>query len=375
MADFLVRNIVSDDFETELSLIGFDSSYKTFAARKFEYKNLKIYNLSSAQANILKQTALSVGSDCATHRDVITGKIEKSNVILTGSISQLTKIADKLKHQPFGLKILGEQILSQTDIKKSESTKLFGILNITPDSFSDGGKYYEPKDAINHLVQMFEDGADFIDIGAESTRPNSKEVTAEEQIKRLEPILDFTEKENLGSKISVDTRSSIVADYALNKGVSIINDVSGFDYDEKMPNVISKYNAGVIIQHSKGIPQNMQDNPEYKNVVEEIYFSLKSKSELAESYGIKNIIIDPGIGFGKTKEHNFEILDRIEEFYSLNLPLMVGVSRKRLLGIEEDDNELKDSLTLALSYPLIQKHVDFLRVHNVKLHKRLLKLL
>ena len=272
------------------------------------------------------------------------------------------------------MKILSENILELL-INKPCATKIVGILNVTPDSFSDGGLYTDIKSAQKHLISMINDGADIIDIGAESTRPYSEEVPAEEQIKRLTPILKFIKSENLKTLTSVDTRSSIVAEFALDNGVNIINDVSGFDYDSLMPKIISKYQAQVIIQHSQGLPNNMQNNPTYSDVVEEIYKSLQAKLNLATDAGIKNIILDVGIGFGKSQKDNFEILNRIEEFYSLNSPIMVGVSRKSLLGLSNsDDNALKDSLTLAISYPLIQKGVDYLRVHNVKLHKMLCEL-
>lgn len=372
MTDFVLKEVLNNNIEQELSEIGFDESYRASAADKFRYKNIKIFNLTHTQANIIKQTALSAGADCGTHKGVITASEEQSNVLLGGSISQLNKIAEKLKFQPFGLGKLSEQI--QTFIKQQpqQKTKLAGILNITPDSFSDGGKYLEPKDAERHLIQLIEDGADIIDIGAESTKPGAAGTEPDEQINRLKPVLTFIQRENIKTPISIDTRSSVVADFVLNNGASIINDVSGFDYDIKIAETAAKYGATVIIQHSKGTPQDMQKNPEYKNVIEEIFFSLKNKTEYAESIGIKNIIIDPGIGFGKTKENNFEILNRAEEFYSLGYPVMIGVSRKSLLGIKEDNNDLKDSLSLAISYPLIQKGVDYLRVHNVKLHKALL---
>ena len=372
MDNFVLREIHSANIETELEKIGFDCTYKRFAAEKFRYKNIKIYGLNPAQANILKQTALSVGADCATHRDVITGNADVSDAIIGASISQIKKISEKLKLQPFNLKKLGEDILSLTE-SQNHKTKIVGILNITPDSFSDGGKYFEPKLAFEHLIQMIEDGADIIDIGAESTKPYSIAVPAEEQIKRLRPVIDFIRRENIKTPISIDTRSSIVAEFTLDNGASIINDVSGFDYDPDLPKVTAKYNAGIIIQHSKGTPENMQDNPEYKDVIEEIYFKLKEKADFASDIGIKNIIIDPGIGFGKSKENNMEILNRIEEFYSLQLPVMVGISRKSFLDVKDNDNKLKDSLSLALTYPLIQKGVDYIRVHNVKLHKNIFK--
>ena len=221
---------------------------------------------------------------------------------------------------------------------------------------------------------MIEDGADLIDIGAESTRPGAEDVEPKIQIERLKPLLDKIQKENITFPMSIDTRSSEVARFALDYGIEIINDVSGLEYDPKMVDVAAEYGAGIIIQHSKGNPAVMQQNPVYDDVIEEIYSKLLKKVDFAHSKGIKNIIIDPGIGFGKTKKDNFEILDRIEEFYSLNCPVMVGVSRKSLLGVNGENNELKDSLSAVISYPLIKSGVDYLRVHNVKLHKQLISL-
>ena len=374
MENFKLKELVTQDIEHELEKIGFDSSYIKKAADKYRYKTIKIFDLSIAQANILKQTALTFGADCAVNREILTAKKLTTDTILGGSYSQLIKIAEKLKQQPFAMKVLSKNILELL-INKPRTTKIVGILNVTPDSFSDGGLYTDIKSAQKHLISMINDGADVIDIGAESTRPYSEEVPAEEQIKRLTPILKFIKSENLKTLTSIDTRSSIVAEFALDNGVNIINDVSGFDYDSLMPKIISKYQAQVIIQHSQGLPNNMQNNPTYSDVVEEIYKSLQSKLNLATNAGIKNIILDVGIGFGKSQKDNFEILNRIEEFYSLNSPIMVGVSRKSLLGLSNsNDNTLKDSLTLAISYPLIQKGVDYLRVHNVKLHKMLYEL-
>jgi len=371
MNEFKLMNLSANDIESELEKIGFDSSYKKTASDKFLYKNIKIFDLTSTQVNILKQSALSVGADCASHKDVITGSTEKSNAILGGSYSQIKKIAEKLKSQPFSLNHLADYIVKELEHLPSK-TKLAGILNVTPDSFSDGGKYYEPKDAIKHAYELIEDGADILDIGAESTRPFSNEVNAEEQIKRLKPVLEGLKDINI--PISIDTRSSEVADFALNSGASIINDVSGLDYDSKMVDVVSKYDATVIIQHSKGTPKDMQINPSYIDVVEEVYLSLLDKISYANDHGVSNIIADIGIGFGKTKEDNYKLLNRIEDFKSLHLPLMVGLSRKSLLGVNEPDNNLKDTLSLALSYPLMKKGIDYLRVHNVKLHRQLLNL-
>lgn len=373
MHDFVLKEIVTDDLEKELSSVGFDKSYIKKARGKFVYKNIKIFDLTPAQANILKQTALSVGADCATHRETITAKVEKTDCILGGSLSQIEKIAGKLACQPFGLKKLGE-ILLQRHEKDLDGCKIVGILNLTTNSFSDGGEFYEFDKAIEHLNEMINDGADVVDIGAESTKPYSEPVSAAEQLSKLVPLLEYIKENDIKIPVSIDTRSSAVARKCLELGADIINDVSGFDYDEKMPEVIAEFNAKVIIQHSKGTPQNMQDKPVYSNLMDEIYLGLKNKIDIALSKGIKreNIIIDPGIGFGKTREDNFEILRRIEELYSLDCPVMLGISRKSLLNMPDEDNFTKDIFTLALNAVAINKKVDYIRVHNVKLHRKFL---
>ena len=373
MHDFVLKEIVTDDLEKELSSVGFDKSYIKKARGKFVYKNIKIFDLTPAQANILKQTALSVGADCATHRETITAKVEKTDCILGGSLSQIEKIAGKLACQPFGLKKLGEMLLQMHE-KDLDGCKIVGILNLTTNSFSDGGEFYEFDKAIEHLNEMINDGADVVDIGAESTKPYSEPVSAAEQLAKLVPLLEHIKENDIKIPVSIDTRSSAVARKCLELGADIINDVSGFDYDEKMPEVIAEFNAKVIIQHSKGTPQNMQDKPVYSNLMDEIYLGLKNKIDIALSKGIKreNIIVDPGIGFGKTREDNFEIIRRIEELYSLDCPVMLGVSRKSLLNMPDEDNFTKDIFTLALNAVAINKKVDYIRVHNVKLHRKFL---
>lgn len=376
MHDFLIKEIHNTDIKQELLNIGFDKGYSRFATSKYNYVNLKIFDLSVPQANILKQSALSVGADCATHRDVITGKAELTACILGGSLSQIDKIAKKIKGQPFGLKDLSEQLLNFISKKEKPSkTKLMGVLNLTENSFSDGGLYYEYDDAIKHLKKLIKDGADIIDIGAESTKPYSEPVEVEEQLDKLLPILKYVEEKKIETPISIDTRSSKVARICIQYGAKIINDVSGFDYDEQMIDVIAQNShVKIIIQHSLGTPENMQENPTYSNLMDEIYCSLHNKVQLALSRGIKkeNIIIDPGIGFGKTRKDNFEILKRWQELKGVGCPVLIGVSRKSLLNMPKSTNEEKDIYTLALDSILISQKVDYLRVHNVKLHKNFL---
>ena len=362
MHDFILKEIHNSDLKAELINIGFDNTYVEKAINKFEYKNYKIYNLTLPQANILKQTALSVGADCATHRETITAKTDKTDVIIGGNLSQLEKIATKLKSQPFGLKRLGENILN-TKYTKTK-TQIVGILNLSKDSFSDGYDQFE--EALDHLKEI--ESADIIEIGAESTRPGYTPVSDEEQLKKLLPILEYLKDKHI---ISVDTQNSKVAEECLKMGANIINDISGFDNDSSMPDIIAKYNAKIVIQHSQNVTTNED------TFIDDMYLSLKNKIELAISKGIarENIIIDIGIGFGKTRKQNFEILNRIEEFYTLGCPVMVGVSRKSLLNMQEKDNIIKDIYTLALNTLLIDKKVDYIRVHNVKLHRELLNML
>ena len=376
MHDFILKNIVNTDMEIELEKIGFDKSYLHKACDKFQYRNIKIYGLSVAQANILKQTALSIGADCATHRETITGKIDKSDCILGGSVSQLIKIAEKLQFQPFKLKSLGLELKEFLQEKRHERTKIVGILNITENSFSDGGMYFNTDKACEHLHQLVDGGADIIDIGAESTKPFSEPVSAENQLERILPVLSYIKDKNINIPISIDTRSSLVAKKCIEYGVKIINDVSGLDYDKNMADIIAPTDVQVIIQHSKGTPENMQISPHYESLMDEIYLDLKKRIDFAVSKGIKveNIIIDPGIGFGKIREDNFEIIRRIEELYGLGCPVMLGVSRKSLLNMQEKDNLTKDIFTVALNTLAVERKVDYIRVHNVKLHRELLDL-
>ena len=268
-----------------------------------------------------------------------------------------------------------EEKINQNETKR---TQIMGILNVTTNSFSDGGEFYDFDKSIKHLEELIQDGADIIDIGAESTKPYSTPVSDKDQLNKLEPILKYIKNKGFKTPISIDTRSSIVAKRCIELGANIINDVSGFDYDKEMVKVLAlNPDTKIIIQHSKGNPETMQDNPTYSNLMDEIFTNLKNKVDFATSQGIKkeNIIIDPGIGFGKTKEHNIEIIKRWKEFKTIGCPVLIGLSRKSLLEIPNAANEEKDTYTLALNSILINENIDIIRVHNVKIHKKLLSIL
>lgn len=371
--EFLIKQITNADWIKELEIMGFDKAYYHKGADKLQFRNLKIYDLTTPQANIVKQTALSVGADCATHREVITGRIEKSDAILSGTFSHLNKIAQKLKFQPFGLGDLADKISAQLYEKKNK-TKLVGILNITPNSFSDGGKYNTTESACAHFEKLVADGADVIDIGAESTKPGAPAVPPEKQIEKIMPVLDFVRINKYNVPISIDTRSSLVAEECLKNGASIINDVSGLKYDNKMAEIVAKYQGCLILQHSLGNEKNMTEIVTYKNVVDDVYKDLNRQINYAKSAGIESIIIDPGIGFDKNSEDGFRIINRIDDFFTLGYPVMLGLSRKSILNMPDRTNDEKDIFTLALNTIAIEHHVDYIRVHNVKLHKELLNL-
>lgn len=378
MKNFIVKKLSSLNIEQELNSIGFDKSYLKQGAEKYNYINLKIFDLTLAQANILKQTALTVGADCAVNKKILTADVKSSDCILGGSVSQLRKIADKLKFQQFSMKNLSEIILSELNRQKEYSPKLVGILNLTPNSFSDGGMYYEYDKAIKHLEEMIKEGADIIDIGAESAKPFSEPVAEDEQLKHVLPVLKYINDNNINIPISIDTRSAKVADVCIKEGANIINDVSGLEYDDKMTDCILKNkDVKIVIQHSLGTPENMQISPCYQNVVDDIWKFLYNKTDVLIQKGIKkeNLIIDVGIGFGKTWENNFELIKRIEEFQSIGCEIMLGVSRKSFLNMQTESNEIKDIFTVAINSLAIERHVDYLRVHNVGLHKKLLDLM
>ncbi len=254
-------------------------------------------------------------------------------------------------------------------LKLGTKTYIMGILNVTPDSFSDGGKFNELDAAVSHAKEMLEQGADIIDIGAESTRPGSKEVSAEEELERLLPIIERLVEE-VDAPISVDTYKAAVADKCLEKGVHMINDVWGLQRDKDMSAVIAKHNVPVTIMHN-------QIGTEYKtDIMEEIFRFLRNSISLAIEAGVKpeNIILDPGIGFGKTSGQSMEVMDRLDELNYLGYPVLLGTSRKSMIGkILDLPSEERVEGTVATSVMGAIKGVDIVRVHDVVENYRALK--
>ena len=252
-------------------------------------------------------------------------------------------------------------------LSKKKQSLIMGILNVTPDSFSDGGKYLEKNTAINHALEMIDEGADIIDIGGESTRPFSDPVSLKEEISRVVPVIEGIRKES-DVCISIDTTKSQVATAALNSGASVINDVSAMEVDPLMVDVALKFDCPLIIMHMKGTPKNMQDDPKYESLISDIKDYLLDRADFIISKGInpKKIVIDPGIGFGKTVENNFEIINNLKHFTSMDFPVLLGASRKSFIGISLNLPE-EDRLEGSLAANIIgfQNGAKIFRVHDV----------
>lgn len=244
-----------------------------------------------------------------------------------------------------------------------------GILNITPDSFSDGGLYFSESSAIKRALQMVEDGADIIDIGGESTRPGSEPLPIEEELRRVIPVIESLSRE-IPVPISIDTYKSGVAKQALDSGASMVNDISGLRFDSDMPAVLAEYKVPVVIMHIKGKPKDMQQNPVYGALVPEILNYLQDGIQLAVKSGVSEdgIIIDPGIGFGKTFEHSLEIINNLREFAHLGKPVLIGPSRKAFIGkilggVPAEERLEGTAAAVAIS---VMNGANIVRVHDVR---------
>lgn len=370
---FLIKKISDKNIDNEIANIGFDKDYINVAKNKYHSSVYKIYSLTPIQATILKQTALTCGTDCAVHRDVLTHNIEYTDVILSATNSQLKKIIQKLHIQPFGLKVLAQNLekmnsnLTPFSIRKKEfswdKTYLMGILNCTPNSFSENGENFNPQNAISSFETMISNGADIIDIGAESTAPQNQKITIEEELQRLEKILKQCREKNSDIPISLDTRNATTAEFGLKNGVDIINDVSGLYYDEKMAETVAKYDAYIVLTFDDVIKNN---------TIDETINGLLSRVEKAVEMGInrEKIILDAGLGFNKTYEQNFELIKFADEICSLNFPVLYGLSRKSFVQ-KVTNLSAKDTLpaNISLGAFLANKGVNILRVHDVLEHK------
>jgi len=245
--------------------------------------------------------------------------------------------------------------------------KLMGILNVTPDSFSDGGVFYSTQSAIDRALELEDDGADILDIGGESTRPYAELVAADDELKRIVPVLEGLAG-RLSIPISIDTSKANVAEAAIGLGAEIINDISGLELDPRMVAIASRSQVGVCAMHMQGTPQTMQDHPRYENVVQEIldYLAMRDQFLIANKINPSKICLDPGIGFGKTHEHNLELLGSVSNFHALQRPILVGHSRKGFIArVIQDKQADRIPGSIGVSLAMAAKRIQILRIHDV----------
>jgi len=356
---------------------------------KAVFKSFKVEKIKSWEANILKQHLLSLGSDAAVQRDALIKDI-KTGVLLFGTVSQLKKLCRKLRNQTKNLKLLSNHLsesLSNAEkskykyIARDKTLKInrpviCGIINITKDSFSgDGllkkkGKLFPglEKLVLDKVYGMVKSGAKIIDFGAESTRPFSKKIKPQEEIERIIPILKIVRKKFKKLVISIDTYKPKVAKAAVEEGVDIINDITALK-NSQMASLVKKYKLGCVLMHMKGAPQDMQINPVYDKASEEIGRFFKERLDYCRKTGIKKeqIFIDPGIGFGKRKKDNLDIINNLYQFKVFGVPVFVGLSRKSFIGdIIKKGPAGRLEATIAAETIALSKGANVLRVHDVE---------
>ena len=351
---------------------------------KAEAVAVAMENVGRRQANLLKQEMLAAGGDVAVSHGVCAEEVDQSSVVLVGTRRQFESLLVRLAEEPFDLPALAGELRAALDayaqrhfevrmrdrlLAVGPKPAIVGIVNVTPDSFSDGGQFASPDAAIAHGRQLADEGADVLDIGGESTRPGSDPVSPEEELRRVIPVI----KGLAGSvrvPISIDTRRAQVAREAVAAGACLINDVTALRGDSDMARTVAETGAGIVLMHMLGEPKTMQDGPQYDNLMADICRFLRDAIRTARQAGVPDnaIIVDPGIGFGKTLEHNLAILARLGELRTLGRPIMVGPSRKRfigqLTGIETPRERIYG--TAAACAMAVAGGALLVRVHNVR---------
>ncbi len=372
------------EVKKELEAIGCHNDGIKIMMPKSQITCLKLSNVNIKAAILLKQDMLSIGAEAALAAKVASLNTETTNILLFATLKQYKQLINKLKQQPFGLKLLAKEIHKTLNnihkpIKPIKSLNfkkpiIMGILNITPDSFSDGGQYMDPQIAVKHAKEMSK-YAQIIDIGGESTRPGSKSIPDKKELKRVIPIIKALKRDkNFNSLISIDTNKPKVAREALKAGAHIINDITGLK-NKEMLKVIKKYKCPVIAMHMQGTPKDMQYSPQYNDVVDEIIDFFKETIFKAKKAGINDLILDPGIGFGKTVKHNLQILKRLKEFKIFNKPLLIGTSRKSFIGkISDIETQYRLHGTISSNIIALNNGANIIRVHDVLEHKRAIEI-
>ena len=362
------------DIKKYLTDLGVDGGGIKILASKAKVHLIEIKELHVGAANILKQDALSIGADLAVPRGTVIAKTSHVDCLLIATTKVLEILSRKELAQPFGLKELAHKLKQYTQIQKPKKAQLMGVINANDDSFFSGSRFVSC-DAIEKIEQMIEEGADIIDIGAVSSRPNATVVPMEEELKRVQPILALIKEKKLYEQttFSIDSYEPAVIEQALESGFSIINDITGLENDA-VCQLAAEYKAQVVIMHMQGRPQNMQDNPHYEDVLNDVYQFFEERIAKAERFGIEDIVLDVGIGFGKTLQDNMALLKNLEHFLTLQKPLLVGASRKSMIDkIFPSEVEERLGGTLALHLEAFRNGASILRVHDVYEHAQALR--
>ncbi|MBC5856911.1 dihydropteroate synthase [Campylobacter jejuni] len=361
------------DFKLLCSLINPHKMGQKIMSEKTKIHFIFIKDISTPAANILKQDALRVGAELITHKEVITAKITYSNALLMASKEQIQKLIAKEKLQDFGLKNL--TLFLQKDFLKPKKAELMAVINVNEDSFNARSRVSE-EDFEKRLNDFLALKPEYIDIGAVSSRPGSEYCGKEEEFKRLKKVLDLIYEKNYHEKaiFSLDSFDEYCLEYALNKGFKLINDITSLR-NLNLVKLASKYEAKYCLMHMQNNPNNMQDNPSYEDLLDEMTLFFKEKLELLESFGVKESILDVGIGFGKSAEHNMILIKHLEHFLQFNKPLLIGASRKSVINAYFQ-SQIKDRLagTLYLHLKAFENGASIIRVHDLYEHKQLFAL-
>ncbi|MFA6630416.1 MAG: dihydropteroate synthase [Sulfuricurvum sp.] len=359
----------SIDLRHELQTLGVDSGGVGILEDKGTSHLIRIRDLHVGAANILKQDALSVGADLAVPRGTVTASVPRVDVLLIATERQLQQLAKKEKAQPFGLKQLSSELESFCRLPNTNDVSVMGILNANDDSFYHASRFQGIK-AIERIETMISEGADIIDLGGVSSRPGSVAVSAEEELNRLRPIIDALYEQRMyeKTKLSLDSYAPLVIDYALERGFHIVNDITGLA-DDEVARLCGSYGATAVIMHMQGTPQTMQENPTYDSVLHDVEVFFKERIEKAEKFGIREMILDCGIGFGKRLEENLALITHQRHFLRLGKELLVGASRKSMIdALSPSNSEERLAGSLAIHLKAIEEGAGIVRVHDVKEH-------
>ncbi|MFX4229867.1 dihydropteroate synthase [Aliarcobacter butzleri] len=353
--------------------LGCDSGGISILSKKSKLHTLYIKDLHVGAANILKQDALSIGADLAVPNGVIIAKDKYVNALLIGTTKHFENLAKKELAQPFGLKELAKSLKNYVK-EQNYPTKIMGVLNANEDSFFKNSRF-DNSEACLKIEKMIEDGANIIDIGAVSSRPGSLPVSENIELDRLKDIVQTIYQNKYYEKVdfSIDSFSPKVIEYVLNHGFKIVNDITGLQNDE-VCKLVSKYNAQAVIMHMQNNQTNMQEAPFYEDVIVEIDDFFTKRLEKVKSFGVKDIVLDMGIGFGKTLEHNLLLLKNLEHFKHFGYELLIGASRKSMID-KIIPTEVLDRLpgTLAIHLESIRNGASIIRCHDVKEHFQAIK--